>query len=148
MAEAAWQQARAITDFTQGDPLEGAPAEQRTEVRVVYDDDAIYVGARMFESPDHAIAHQLVRRDETGQADYFEVSFDPNMDRRTGYQFRVTAAGVQRDAYLHSDNQEDASWNAVWDSDVAIGDGEWTVSCGSHGRRSGTNRRTSPRPGV
>lgn len=127
MDEAAWRSARAINDFVQGDPVEGAEAEQRTQVRVMYDDQAIYVGARLTEDSDYRIARQMVRRDETGQADYFEVSFDPNLSRRTGYQFRVTAAGVQRDAYLYSDNQEDASWDAVWESDVSVGDDGWTV---------------------
>ncbi len=127
MNEAAWQSAQAITDFVQGDPVEGAAAEQPTQVRVMFDDQAIYVGARLTENSGFPIARQLVRRDETGQADYFEVSFDPNRDRRTGYQFRVTAAGVQRDAYLHSDNQEDAAWDAVWESDVTVDDHGWTV---------------------
>jgi hypothetical protein len=126
MGEAAWQRAQAITSFVQGDPVEGAAPEERTEVRVVFDDEAIYVGARLRETG-HPIARQLVRRDETGQADYFQVSFDPNLDRRTGYQFRVSAAGVQQDAYLHSDNEEDASWDAVWESDVTVDDDGWTV---------------------
>lgn len=127
LVEPAWEAAEAITDFVQGDPVEGAAAEERTSVRVVFDDEAIYVGARLWEESGHRIARQLVRRDETGQADYFEVSFDPNLDRRTGYQFRVTAAGVQQDAYLHSDNEEDASWDAVWESDVTVDDAGWTV---------------------
>ncbi|MDX1673231.1 MAG: DUF5916 domain-containing protein [Longimicrobiales bacterium] len=126
LAETAWDDARAITDFVQGVPVEGAEAEQRTVVRVVFDDQAIYVGARLTETAT-GIARQLVRRDETGQADYFEVSFDPNLDRRTGYQFRVTAAGVQSDAYLYEDNREDESWDAVWESDVVVEDGSWTV---------------------
>ena len=120
LEETAWTRAEAITDFVQGTPVEGAPPEQRTVVRVVYDTEAIYVGARLFEEDGNRVARQLVRRDETGQADYFEVSFDPNRDRRTGYQFRVTAAGVQRDAYLHDDSQVDGSWDAVWDSDVRV----------------------------
>ena len=127
LREEAWKEAQEITSFVQGDPVEGAEAEERTTVRVVFDEEAIYVGARLWETGEHRIARQLVRRDETGQADYFEVSFDPNMDRRTGYQFRVTAAGVQQDAYLHSDKEEDASWDAVWESDVTVDDDGWTV---------------------
>lgn len=127
IGEEAWQRAQAITDFIQGSPVEGAEAEEETEVRFLFDDQAIYVAARLYERGGNAVARQLVRRDETGQADYFEVSFDPNMDRRTGYQFRVTAAGVQGDAYLYDDNQDDGSWDAVWDSDVTVDDTGWTV---------------------
>ncbi|HUG39695.1 MAG TPA: DUF5916 domain-containing protein [Longimicrobiales bacterium] len=124
--EPAWEGAPVVTDFVQGEPVEGAAAEQPTEVRLLFDDEAIYVGARLAE-PGGRIARQLVRRDETGQADYFEVSFDPNRDRRTGYQFRVSAAGVQRDAYLFDDDRQDDSWNAVWEAEVAVGRDGWSV---------------------
>jgi len=68
-----------------------------------------------------------VRRDESGQYDYFEVSLDPDLDRRTGYRFRVTAAGVQIDDYLFNDINEDRSWDAVWQSGVQRDDQGWTV---------------------
>ena len=125
LTEPAWEDARRITEFVQGEPVEGAAPDEPTEVRVLFAEDAIYVGARMEES--RAIARQLVRRDAIGQADYFQVSFDPNMDRRTGYEFRVSAAGVQRDAYLFEDNQTDASWDAVWESEAAVAEGGWSV---------------------
>lgn len=124
--EAAWSRAPVLSDFVQGEPVEGADPQQPTEVRVLFDDDAIYVGAALTEETGR-IARQLVRRDETGQADWFEVAFDPNRDRRTGYQFRVTAAGVQQDAYLYDDNRSDDSWDAVWESAVAVAPDGWTV---------------------
>jgi hypothetical protein len=127
LTEEAWRNAPAIEDFVQGEPVEGAPAAARTVVRVLYDDEALYIGARLYEPDPARIARQLVRRDETGQADYFEVMFDPNLDRRTGYLFRVSAAGVQRDAYLHQDDQQDDSWDAVWSSGVHIDSVGWSV---------------------
>ncbi len=127
LTEDAWRNAPAIDQFIQSEPVEGARPQTRTVVRVLYDDQAIYIGARMYEPDPSRIARQLVRRGETGQADYFEVMFDPNMDRRTGYLFRVSAAGVQRDAYLHQDSREDGSWDAVWASDVHIDSLGWSV---------------------
>jgi hypothetical protein len=127
LTEDAWRAAPAIDDFVQGEPVEGAEPQARTVVRVLYDEQAIYVGARMYEPNPSRIARQLVRRDETGQADYLEVMFDPNLDRRTGYAFRVSAAGVQRDAYLHQDSEEDDSWDGVWASAVQIDSLGWTV---------------------
>jgi hypothetical protein len=127
LTEEAWRNAPAIDEFVQGEPVEGAEAGARTVVRVLYDDDALYIGARLYESEPSRIARQLVRRDETGQADYFEVMFDPNLDRRTGYLFRVSAAGVQRDAYLHQDDQQDDSWDAVWASEVHVDSLGWSV---------------------
>jgi hypothetical protein len=127
LTEAAWQDAPAIESFVQGEPVEGAAPGARTVVRVMFDDQAIYIGARLYEADPDRIARQLVRRGETGQADYFEVMFDPNLDRRTGYLFRVSAAGVQRDAYLYQDSEEDTSWDAVWASGVHIDSLGWSV---------------------
>jgi hypothetical protein len=127
LTEAAWRDAPTIEGFVQGEPVEGAAPGARTVVRLLYDHEAIYVGARLYEPDPSRIARQLVRRDETGQADYFEVMLDPNLDRRTGYLFRVSAAGVQRDAYLHQDNQVDASWNAVWVSEVHVDSLGWSL---------------------
>lgn len=124
--ESAWAAATEITEFVQGEPVEGAPPEARTIVRILFAEDGIYVGARMDE-PEGPIARQLVRRDDQGQADFFVVGLDPNRDRRTGYLFQVSAAGVQRDAYLYEDNQEDDSWDAVWESEVAVDDDGWTA---------------------
>ena len=116
--ESAWQAAPAATGFVQRDPVEGAPADEKTEVRILFDESAVYVAARMFDGRPEQIADQLVRRDERGQYDYFEVAFDPNLDRRTGYLFRVSAANVQRDVYLFADNEDDEAWDAVWTSAV------------------------------
>lgn len=127
LGEEAWSRAPVIRDFVQGEPVEGAEPGAPTEVMILFDDEAIYVGARLREPDPTRIARQLVRRDETGQADYFEVSFDPNRDRRTGYLFQVSAAGVERDAYLYADNREDESWDAVWESEVRIDGDGWTA---------------------
>jgi hypothetical protein len=125
--DAAWEQAVPVSGFVQAEPVEGAEVEHRTEVRVLFDDEALYVGARMYDDSPQDIARQLVRRDEWGQYDHFEVSLDPDRDRRTGYRFRVSAAGVQIDEYLFDDVQEDRSWDAVWQSDVQVDAQGWTA---------------------
>ena len=127
LGEEVWTAAPAATGFVQGEPIEGAPARHRTEVRVVYDEEALYVGARMYDDAPDAIARQLVRRDETGQFDYFELSLDPDLDLRTGYVFQISAAGVQGDAYLFDDVREDRSWDAVWESAVQVDEQGWTA---------------------
>ncbi len=125
--EAAWQRARPSRDFVQGEPVEGAAPEERTEVRVLYDTEAIFVGVALYDRDPQGIGDQLVRRDEQGQYDYFELSLDPNNDRRTGYRFRVSAAGVQRDVYLYDDTDEDEAWDAVWESAVHRDSSGWTA---------------------
>ena len=125
--DAAWQAAMPVSGFVQAEPVEGAAVDQRTEVRILFDEEALYIGARMYDALPATIARQLVRRDESGQYDYFEVSLDPDLDRRMGHRFRVTAAGVQIDDYLFNDVNEDRSWDAVWESDVRIDEEGWTA---------------------
>ncbi len=122
-----WHGALPVTAFVQREPIEGALPEERTEVRVLYDHGSIYVGAVLYERDPSRIRTQLVRRDQQGTYDYFEVSLDPNRDRRTGYRFRVSASGVQRDVYLYDDVREDEAWDAVWESAVQLYDSGWSV---------------------
>lgn len=125
--EDAWNAAIPMTSFVQREPVEGAEPEEKTEVRILFDNQALYVGARMYDSDPSRIGRQLVRRDDGGQFDYFTFSVDPNRDKRTGYQFRISAAGAQRDAYLFNDDDQDDAWNAVWESDVQIDEQGWTA---------------------
>ena len=127
LTEPAWSDAQVASGFVQREPLEGNPAEEQTEVRVVFDDAAVFVGVRMYDSSPDGIAKQLVRRDGFGQFDYFEVSFDPNRDRRTGYGFRVSAANVQRDQYMFDDSEDDEAWDAVWQSAVHLDSLGWSL---------------------
>ncbi len=122
-----WARAPVATGFTQGTPVEGIPAEEETEVRLLIGEDAIYVGARMYESDPSTVVGRLVRRDQEGVYDYLSVSLDPNRDRRTGYYFRVNAANVQVDQYYYDDQRLDRAWNAVWESEVNHDELGWTA---------------------
>jgi hypothetical protein len=123
----AWADAVPISGFVQGEPVEGKPAEHDTEVRVLFDEDAVWVALRMHDLEPQRIARQLYRRDDRGQADYVEIGFDPNLDRRTAYVFTVSAANVQADKYLYDDEHEDRAWDAVWASAVSIDEGGWSA---------------------
>lgn len=123
----AWKAASVHSGFIQKEPQEGAPAAEDTEVRILFDEEALYVGALLRDREPDRIARQLVRRDDEGNADLFEISLDPNLDRRTGYQFAVSAANVQIDKYLFDDEREDRAWNAVWESAVSLGAEGWSV---------------------
>lgn len=87
----------------------------------------MYVAARMLETEPGTIARQMTRRDEEGQFDYFAVEVDPDLDRRTGYRFRVSAANVQRDEYLFDDNERDGAWEAVWESAISFDSTSWVA---------------------
>ncbi len=96
----AWGQARFFEDFVQKDPVEGAWPTDRMTMGILYDDDAIYVAARMWSADPAAIQRNVSRRDVgAGQSEHVWVSFDSYRDRRTAYSFGVTAAGVRFDFY-------------------------------------------------
>jgi hypothetical protein len=127
LEERAWQAAEPWIKFVQRDPDEGEPATETTELRLLYDDDALYVGVRLFDRDADLVDRRLSRRDEPAEADRFALYLDPRLDRRTGVRFEVSAAGVQRDQVIFNDTWTDESWDAVWDSAVSHDAQGWTV---------------------
>ncbi|GLH73203.1 hypothetical protein GETHLI_17050 [Geothrix limicola] len=130
--EAAWERAQPASDFTQDWPLRGRPARQRTEVRVLFDDQFLYVGARMHHNPaleggTAKVVRRLHRRDQGSQSDWFSVAVDSNHDRRTALVFEVNAAGVQKDQVIYNDTSFDPSWDGVWESAVSVDAEGWTA---------------------
>lgn len=144
LSEADWAGAPIATGFIQQKPEEGRLAVHQTQVRVLFDNEAMYVGAHMVDPEPTSIARQMTRRDEEGQFDYFAVEVDPLLDRRTGYRFRVSASNVQRDEYMFDDNERDAAWDAVWESAVSFDSTGWTVEL----RIPLSQIRYRPAPGV
>ena len=125
--DSAWASAPVATNFRQREPSEGAPATLPTEVRVVWDDEALYVAARMHDpSPDSIIA-LLARRDEMTPSDEFFIGIDGDRDRRTAYVFSVTPRGTRTDVLIYNDNMRDPSWDAVWQAATRIDAGGWTA---------------------
>jgi hypothetical protein len=127
LTEEGWALAPVADGFTQRDPDEGRPATERTEVRVLFDDTAVYIGARMFDDEPGRIDRRLSSRDADADADRLTVYLDPMRDRLTGAIFRVSAANVQQDAVLYNDSWWDTTWDGVWQSQVASDDQGWTA---------------------
>jgi hypothetical protein len=126
LGDEAWSRAQVLSDFIQQDPDEG-PATERTEVRILYDDTALYVGARLFDREPAQVGRRLSTRDGDGDVDRLTLYLDPMHDHLTGAMFRVSAANVQTDAVLFNDSWDDWSWDAVWQSQVAADDDGWSV---------------------
>jgi hypothetical protein len=125
--EPVWQTAAPMTRFLQTDAHEGEAATESTEVRIVYDDDALYVGARMWDAHPDSIQARLQRRDGGVSSDDIIIGLDPYHDRRSGYYFWVSAAGVQGDGLLYNDTWSDDSWDGVWEGRAHIDDRGWTA---------------------
>lgn len=113
--EEVWSRAAVATDFMQFQPDEGARSTERTEARVIYGEQALYVYLHAFDAEPDAVVGQLTRRDQESHSDLLAVVIDSYFDRRTAFQFAVNPVGVKHDIYRFDDTQEDAGWDAVWD---------------------------------
>jgi hypothetical protein len=126
--EAAWAGAEVATGFTQNRPNAGEPSTQRTEARVLFGRDAVYVGMRMYETSRSDIVTRLGRRDAGDlQSDWAHVLFDSYHDRRTGFRFSVNPSGVKVDALHFDDTNSDDGWDAVWEVSTSVDDEGWTA---------------------
>jgi hypothetical protein len=126
--EPAWSAAEPSGDFTQSYPKAGEAPTEKSAVRVLYDDNALYVGIRMFDSRPDSIAAQLARRDASNiYSDWVHLVIDSYHDRRSGFRFSVNPRGVQKDVLHSDDRNEDPNWDAVWEAATVVDSTGWTV---------------------
>ena len=125
--DVAWKNAPVATDFIEHQPSFGNPEESanRTEVKFLYDDNAIYVSGFCHESNKDSLSTELVGRDVVGSNDFVGIMFDTYADKINGFGYFVTPLGEQFDA-KYSSMGEDPSWNSVYFSSSKIVDGGWT----------------------
>lgn len=125
--EAIWQQAPTATDFIQNRPNPGPHEKHPTEVRILYDDANIYVGAIMHDVHADSIPRELTPRDDFGNTDFIGIFLDTYSDKLNGYGFFVTTGGVQMDCRYSPAGGEDFAWNAVWESRTALKGTDWVA---------------------
>ncbi len=146
--EAIWQEATIVTDFVQTEPVEGQPASERTEVRILYDDQAIYIGVICFDSEPSRIITTDSRRDSgLGDMDSFQMILDTYHDQQNGFVFGTNAVGTQYDAQIRNEGQSgggggaptlgrtsggsgggvNVNWDGSWDVKALITDTGWTA---------------------
>ncbi|HEU4606633.1 MAG TPA: DUF5916 domain-containing protein [Chitinophagaceae bacterium] len=134
LEDAAWREAPVAAEFITNSPAFGRPAHAPTEVKVLYDQTSVYIGAYIHEDPT-LVRKQFTARDPEGRADvdYFAVFIDTYRDRQNAFQFQVSSRNVQTDARVSPQfetsfgNYGDLSWDAVWESKVAMQRDGWTV---------------------
>lgn len=120
--DAVWQKAPVINGFKQNSPTEGAPVSYDTDVRILYDNTAIYISAMLYDNHPDSIMRQLGIRDNWVNADNFRMVFDTYNTQQDAFDFSVTASGVQSDSRF-----SDYNYNAVWASEVQILSNGWSV---------------------
>ena len=116
-----------IQEFTQKDPLEGQPATEKTDVWITYDESAVYVAAKLYDSHPEQIDASLSRRDSWVDSDWFYFYVDPYNDKKTGYFFAVNAGGSLIDGVLYNDSWNDDSWDGIWEAKTQLTDDGWSL---------------------
>lgn len=127
LLENVWQNGHGVSRFTQRNPNEGEPATCKTVVHVAYDDEALYIGAKMYDSAPDSIIARLGRKDAHLSSDAFYVFIDPYNDNRSGYYFALNAAGTFYDGVMMNDEWNDNSWDGIWEGKVNIDKSGWTA---------------------
>jgi len=134
--ETAWKTAPIADGFVMFKPDNGKiiDSTKRTDVHILYDNEAIYIAATLYDNEPAKILKEITQRDNTGTADMFGVFINGFNDGQQDFQFFVSASGVQMDRIATEDGQvapdntsQDFSWDAIWDSEVNITDFGWTV---------------------
>lgn len=130
MEEAVWERAEPAGDFYQQYPEEFQLSTQRTEVRFLYDDTALYVGAMLYdEAPGAIITNDLKRDFSAFQSDAFALVLDTFLDRRSSYGFLTNPGGAQRDVMsVDNGRRNDANWNGVWFARTAVRADGWSAT--------------------
>lgn len=125
--EAAWQSLNFQGDFLQREPIEGAPATERTEVGVLYDDKNIYFGIKCFDNePDKIIAREMRRDARVDDDDNVEMTLDTYHDKRSAYYFITNPHGSKRDGVFANEGKNyNPNWDGVWYCKAEINDEGW-----------------------
>ena len=123
----AWQTGSWVDDFIQYEPYNGREASQRTEFKILYDDDNLYVAIKAFDTSPDSIVNRLTRRDQP-DGDLVGVIFDSYYDLRTGFLFGVTSSGIKYDQMFLDDGQsQDSSWDPNWWVKTSVNEEGWVA---------------------
>ena len=124
--EISWTNAKVATGLTQYSPNPGNASSQKTEIRILYDDEAVYVGAQMFDTAPDSILMQYSQRDQIKNSDEFGIQLSPYNDGINGVSFATTPAGILVDVNI-SPTGQDFNWDAVWDVETLVDENGWTA---------------------
>ncbi len=127
--EPIWEFAPIATDFVMFSPDNGKPENpaRKSEVQIAYNDDAIYVAAKLYDDEPAKILHEITARDNFGTAEHFGVFINGLNDSHHDFRFFVSAAGVQMDCLFTNKDGEDFTWDAIWASKAVLTDYGWAV---------------------
>ncbi|TSE05483.1 DUF5916 domain-containing protein [Aquimarina algiphila] len=125
--ESGWDLVEWTGDFTENQPDENTPPSQKTKFKIVYDQKYLYIAYRCYDDEPDKIEKRLSRRDGFA-GDWVEINLDTYHDKRTGFSFSITAAGVKGDEFISQNGDNwDSSWNPIWYTATNIDEEGWTA---------------------
>src|SRR5678815_1543947 len=128
LGEDMWSDAVPLGGFVQAEPLEGMPGSEHTEVRILYDGEAIYVGVMLHDRDPSLIVTTDARRDASlEEMDSFQMIFDTFHDRQNGFVFGTNVAGIQYDAQVRDQGEQEVSWDGSWDVRTSSSASGWSA---------------------
>ena len=128
VSDPVWQRAEVVREFWQAQPNPGDAATERTEVRVLYDENNLYLAIYAYDSRPELMAIRAMSRDgQIGTGETVRIVFDPGMTRRNGYTFQVAPSGGRIDALLQNNSQNIQQWDTIWAARSRIVSDGWTV---------------------
>ncbi len=128
LSEPFWDDAAPATGFTQRELIEGAPPTERTEVRIVYDEDNLYIGVSCLDSNPRGIIHNELQRDVKLESDdSFTFVLDPSDSKRNGYFFAINPNGARHDGFFYGSELINSDWDGVWDASAEITSEGWSA---------------------
>ena len=126
LTDKCWQLGEWAGGFRQQQPNQAQPPSEKTEFKILYDDQNLYVAIRCYDDQPGKMRPILSRRDEVNSGDIAGIAFDTYHDKRTAFEFNVSAAGQKVDLMHLGAYQWDTNWDAVWDGKAYVGDSMWT----------------------
>ena len=126
--EAVWNRATPATDFIQQDPMFGGTPTERTEVRILFDDERLYMGVLCVDSEPNLLLGNTMKRDEFLRADdRFMWTIDTFLDQQSGYFFEMNPSGLMADSLMGSAGGQNRAWDGIWDARVRRSEIGWTI---------------------
>ncbi|MCJ7629875.1 MAG: carbohydrate binding family 9 domain-containing protein [Longimicrobiales bacterium] len=148
--EVVWRMTPSTGDFVQAEPREGEPASEQTEVWVAYDEENLYVAARLHDSDPAGLVVNDIRKDFDDQSqDVFSVILDTFADHRNGFVFMTNPEGARGDRQVANEGREiNTSWDAIWSVETLRTDPGPTISCASPWPESCSGSPQESRAGI
>ena len=126
--EQVWAEATVITDLHQYEPVDQGEPSESSIFYVLYDDDNLYIGARLLDSePSLIAARQMIQGQSVGVDDRIQVVLDPFNNMRTGYMFQLNPNGVRRDGVFDRATNVNEDWDGIWHAEAVIDEQGWTA---------------------